>query len=64
MLRDSAFRYAHPMPLLTEDGVAMTPQAVERRLRLVEGDLVTIMESMPIFSVTQVIKIKREEGSV
>ena len=60
MLRDSAFRYAHQMPLLTEDDVAMTHRAAEQRLRLVECRPVHLMESMPTFTVAQAIEIEGE----
>ena len=60
MLRDSAVRYAHQMPSLTEDGVAMTLRADEWRLRLVEGRPVPVMESMPEFGVAQTIGTERE----
>ena len=64
MLRDGAIRYAHQMPLLTEDGVAMTPQAVQWRLQLVEGCPVPVMESNLEFNVAHAIEIEREGGSI
>ena len=64
LLRDSAFRCAHQMRLLTVDGVAMTPRAVERRLRLLEGRSFPVVDSLPDESVAQAIEMERDGGSV
>ena len=58
MLQDSAFRCVHQMHLFTEDGVARTAWPFERRLRLVEGRLVPLRESMPVVSVAQAMEIE------
>ena len=42
----------------------MTPRVVKWRLRLVENCTVPVMETMPEFSVKQVIETEREGGSV
>ena len=52
MLRDNAFRYAHQMPLLMEDGVAMRFGLVQQ----VNGPPVPVME----ISVTPANEIERE----
>ena len=64
MLGDSALRYAYQMPLLTEQGVEMTPRAVEQLLSLVDVRFVTVMESMPKFSVAQANEFEGDECAV
>ena len=59
MLRGIASRFAHQMPSLTGDGMAISPRAVERRLRLVEGCPFPVMESMLEFIVAQAIEIEQ-----
>ena len=46
--------------LLTANGVEITPRAVERRLRLLDGHSVPLMASMREISVAQAIYIKLE----
>ena len=43
MLRHSAFRFAHHLPLLTENGAEMTARATEWRKNLLEGSQVPVI---------------------
>ena len=60
----SALCFAHQMRWLMEDWATLTSRAVERRLRLVEGRPVPVLEFMPEFRRAQAIDIEREGGSV
>ena len=56
ILRDSAFCCAHQILSLTEDVVAMTSWPFGRRLRLVEGRLLPLMDSITEVSVAQAME--------